>query len=101
MEGTTGYILWGAVSKATHRKRTARNTSMTQLFGDARCIAAILEFLEATEGGRRGQAAWHTAGEEDVETEGAEVENAEAKGAEAEGAEAVFDPGGRAVERVL
>jgi hypothetical protein len=31
------------------------NTSMTQLFGDERCTAAILEFLGTTEVGARGR----------------------------------------------
>jgi ribonuclease HI len=45
--------MWRAIGKATGRKRT--NTSMTQLFGDERCTAAILGFLETTEVGVRGK----------------------------------------------
>jgi hypothetical protein len=45
--------MWRAIGKATGRKRT--NTSMTQLFGDERCTAAILEFLGTTEVGARGR----------------------------------------------
>jgi hypothetical protein len=45
--------MWRAIGKATGRKRT--NTSMTQLFGDERCTAAILEFLGTTEVGVRGR----------------------------------------------
>jgi ribonuclease HI len=57
--------MWRAVRQATEGKRTARNTSMAQLFGDARCTAAILEFLETTEVGVRGQVARPIAGAED------------------------------------
>jgi hypothetical protein len=45
--------MWRAIGRATARKRT--NTSMTQLFGDERCTAAILEFLATTEIGVRGR----------------------------------------------
>jgi hypothetical protein len=45
--------MWRAIGRATGRKRT--NTSMTQLFGDERCTAAILEFLATTEVGVRGR----------------------------------------------
>jgi hypothetical protein len=41
------------IGRATGRKRT--NTSMTQLFGDERCTAAILEFLGTKEVGVRGR----------------------------------------------
>jgi ribonuclease HI len=44
-------IMWRDIGKATDGKRTARNTSMAQLFGDERCTAAILEFLATTEVG--------------------------------------------------
>jgi ribonuclease HI len=47
--------MWREVKKATGGKRTARNTSMAQLFGDERCTAAILDFLRTTDVGvRRG-----------------------------------------------
>jgi ribonuclease HI len=94
-------ILWRAVGKATDRKRTVRNTSMAQLFGDERCTAAILEFLATTEVGLslRGQVARQIAGvEDDVEAED-EVEADDE--VDAEDVDAVFDPGGRAVERVM
>jgi hypothetical protein len=81
------FTMWRAVRKATEGKRTARNTSMAQLFGDERCRAAILEFLATTKVGVRGQVARPIAGAEDD--------------VEAEDVEAVFDPGGRAVERVI
>jgi hypothetical protein len=44
-------------------KRTARNTSMTQLFGDERCTAAILEFLGTTEVGLRGRCRGESSGD--------------------------------------
>jgi hypothetical protein len=47
-------IMWRAIGKVTGRKRTARNTSMAQLFGDERCASAILEFLGTMEVGLRG-----------------------------------------------
>jgi hypothetical protein len=50
----------------TGRKRT--NTSMTQLFEDERCTAAILEFLATTEVGVRGRR--RLMGEEDYGEEG-------------------------------
>jgi hypothetical protein len=68
---------------------------MAPLFGDARCTAAILEFLATTKVGVRGQVARPTAGadsEDDVQAE---------DDFQAEDVEAVFDPGGRAVERML
>jgi hypothetical protein len=45
--------MWRAIGRATGRKRT--NTTMTKLFGDERCTAAILEFLATTEVGVRGR----------------------------------------------
>jgi hypothetical protein len=49
-------IMWRTIGKATGGKQTARNTSMAQLFGDERCTAVILEFLETTtEDGLRGK----------------------------------------------
>jgi hypothetical protein len=72
--------MWRAVRKATEGKRTARNTSMAQLFGDERCTAAILEFLATTKVGVRGQVARPIVGAEDD--------------VEAEDVEAVFDTGG-------
>jgi hypothetical protein len=49
--------MWRDIGKATRTgwKRTARNTSMAQLFGDERCIPAILEFLAQTEVGSTGR----------------------------------------------
>jgi hypothetical protein len=48
--------MWRTIGKATGGKQTARNTSMAQLFGDERCTAVILEFLETTtEDGLRGK----------------------------------------------
>jgi hypothetical protein len=64
---------------------------MAQLFGDERCTAAILEFLATTKVGVRGRAGRPRAG----------VEDDAAEDDEAEDVEAVFDPGGRAVERVM
>jgi ribonuclease HI len=58
-------IMWREVNKATEGKRMARNTSMATLFGDQRCTAAILEFLENTEVGLRGQAQRMTVMESD------------------------------------
>jgi hypothetical protein len=45
------------IGKATRSgwKRTTRNTSMAQLFGDERCTPAILEFLAQTEMGSTGR----------------------------------------------
>jgi ribonuclease HI len=84
--------MWRAVRKATEGKRTARNTSMAQLFGDERCTAAILEFLATTKVGVRGR----------VDRQITDVEDdVQAEDDEAEEVEAVFDPGGRAVERVM
>jgi hypothetical protein len=71
---------------------------MAQLFGDERCTAAILEFLATTEVGVR------VCGRVDRphgEAEDDEAEDDEAEDVEAEDVEAVFDPGGRAVERVM
>jgi hypothetical protein len=50
VEGTAGHHV-----AREDKKRTARNTPMATLFGDERCTAAILEFLENTEVGLRGQ----------------------------------------------
>jgi hypothetical protein len=104
--------MWRAVRKATEGKRTARNTSMGQLFGDQRCTAAILGFLATTKVGLRGHVARPTAAvgddvqaeddfvaendveAEDVEAEEVEAEQVEAEDVEAEHVEAVFDPGG-------
>jgi hypothetical protein len=47
--------MWRSIRRATDGKRTPRNTSMAQLFGDERCTAAILEFLATTEVGLRGR----------------------------------------------
>jgi hypothetical protein len=43
------------IRSATGRKRTLRNTSMAQLFGDAKCTAEILAFLATTGLGLRGR----------------------------------------------
>jgi hypothetical protein len=95
--------MWRAVRKATEGKRTARNTSMAQLFGDERCTAAILEFLATTEVGVRvrGRVDRPHSEAEDDEAEDDEAEDDEAEDDEAADGEAVFDPGGRAVERVM
>jgi ribonuclease HI len=90
--------MWRAVRKATEGKRTARNTSMAQLFGDERCTAAILEFLATTEVGVRVRG---RVDRPHGEAEDDEAEDIEAEDVEAEDVEAVFDPGGRAVERVM
>jgi hypothetical protein len=58
--------MWRAIGRETGRKRT--NTSMTQLFEDERCTAAILEFLAMTEVGVRGRR--RLMGEEDYGEEG-------------------------------
>jgi ribonuclease HI len=49
--------MWRDIGKATRTgwKRTTRNTSMAQLFGDERCTPAILEFLAQTEVGTTGR----------------------------------------------
>jgi hypothetical protein len=47
--------MWSDIRKATGGKRTARNTSMAQRFGDEKCTTAILEFLATTEVGMRGR----------------------------------------------
>jgi hypothetical protein len=49
--------MWRDIGKATRTgwKRTSRNTSMAQLFGDERCTPAILEFLAQTEVGTTGR----------------------------------------------
>jgi hypothetical protein len=61
------------MKKATGGKRTARNTSMAQLFGDERCTAAILDFLRMTDAGvRGGEARRLEVGEDDGEDGGAE-----------------------------
>jgi hypothetical protein len=60
--------MWREVKKATGGKRTARNTSMAQLFGDERCTAAILDFLRTTDVGvRRGKERRLEVGEDDGE----------------------------------
>jgi hypothetical protein len=60
--------MWCEVKKATSGKRTARNTSMAQLFGDERCTAAILNFLRTTDVGlRRGKEQRLEVGEDDGE----------------------------------
>jgi hypothetical protein len=71
---------------------------MAQLFGDERCTAAILEFLATTKVGVRvrGRVDRPNGEAEDDEAEGDEAEDDEA-----EDVEAVFDPGWRAVERVM
>jgi ribonuclease HI len=67
--------MWREVKKATGGKRTARNTSMAQLFGDERCTAAILDFLRTTEVGvRRGKERHLEEGEEDGEDGHGEAE---------------------------
>jgi hypothetical protein len=61
------------MKKATGVKRTARNTSMAQLFGDERCTAAILGFLRTTDAGvRGGEERRLEVGEDDGEDGGAE-----------------------------
>jgi hypothetical protein len=73
--------MWCAVKKATGRKRTARNTSMAQLFGDVRCTAAILDFLRTTDVGvRGGKERRLEVGEDDGEDGGADWTEAEDKG---------------------
>jgi hypothetical protein len=49
--------MWRDIGRATRTggKRTSRNTSIAQLFGDERGTPAILEFLENTEMGSRGR----------------------------------------------
>jgi hypothetical protein len=60
--------MWREVKKATGGKRTARNTSMAQLFGDERCTAAVLDFLRTTDVGvRRGKERRLEGGEDDGE----------------------------------
>jgi hypothetical protein len=44
-------FMWRDLRKATDGKRTARNTSMAQLFGDVGCTADILDFLRTTDVG--------------------------------------------------
>jgi hypothetical protein len=68
-------FFWREVKKATGRKRTARNTSMAQLFGDERCTAAILDFLRTTDAGvRRGKERRLEGGEDDGEDGHGEAE---------------------------
>jgi ribonuclease HI len=65
--------MWRDIGKATRTgwKRTIRNTSMAQLFGDERCTPAILEFLAQTEVGTTGRLrARRLWGESDSETDG-------------------------------
>jgi hypothetical protein len=64
--------MWRDIRKATDGKRTARNTSMAQLFGDERCTAAILDFLRTTDVGVRGQGRRLEAGKDDGQDGGAE-----------------------------
>jgi hypothetical protein len=90
--------MWSAVRKATEGKRTARNTSMTQLFGDQRCTAAFLESLATTKVGVRGQLARPMAGAEDAGQ--AEDDFVAEDDVETEDVDAVLDLGGGAVERV-
>jgi hypothetical protein len=67
--------MWRAVKKATGGKRTARNTSMAQLFGDERCTTAMLDFLRTTEVGvRRGKERRLEEGKEDGEDGHGEAE---------------------------
>jgi hypothetical protein len=73
--------MWCEVKKATGGKRTARNTSMAQLFGDERCTAAILDFLRTTDVGvRRDKERCLEVGEDDGEDGGAEWTEDEAHG---------------------
>jgi hypothetical protein len=78
-------IIWRGIRRATGGKRTPRNTSMAQLFGDERCTAAILEFLAPTEVGVRetlreddlggGERGWSdTEGADGMEGDGTEGE---------------------------
>jgi hypothetical protein len=72
--------MWREVKKATGGKRTARNTSMAQLFGDERCTVAILDFLRTTDVGvRRGTERPLEVGEDDGEDGGAEWTEDEAQ----------------------
>jgi hypothetical protein len=94
VEGLTDHhVARSSEGNGREGKRTARNTSMAQLFGDERCTAAILELLATTEVGVRGQVARPIAGAEDDSVAEDDVET--------EDVEAVFDPGGGAVERVI
>jgi hypothetical protein len=43
--------MWSDIRKATGGKRTARNTSIAQVFEVERCTAAVLEFLATMEVG--------------------------------------------------
>jgi hypothetical protein len=73
--------MWREMKKATGGKRTARNTSMAQLFGDERCIAAILDFPRTTDVGvRGGKERRLEVGEDDGEDGGAEWTEDEDKG---------------------
>jgi hypothetical protein len=71
---------------------------MAQLFGDERCTAAILEFLATTKVGVRVRG---RVDRPNGKAEDDEAEDDDAEDDEAEDVEAVFDPGGRAVERVM
>jgi hypothetical protein len=72
--------MWREVKKATGGKRTARNTSMAQLFGDERVSAAILDFLRTTDVGvRRDKERRLEVGEDDGEDGGAEWTEDEAQ----------------------
>jgi hypothetical protein len=90
--------MWREVKKATGGKRTARNTSMAQLFGDERCTAAILDFLRTTDVGvRRGGTERRSSlevGEDDEEDGGAEWTEDEDEGEAQSGGEWSEDEGG-------
>jgi hypothetical protein len=60
--------MWRKLSKATGETRTARNTSMAQLFGDDK-HTAILELLARMDVGSRGSS-WRSAWERKSQGEG-------------------------------
>jgi hypothetical protein len=88
--------MWREVKKATGGKRTTRNTSMAQLFGDERCTAAILDFLRTTDVGvrRGGTERRLEVGEDDEEDGGAEWTEDEDEGEAQSGGEWSEDEGG-------
>jgi ribonuclease HI len=45
--------LWETVKEETKGKRTRHSSTMTGLLGDKKCIPAVLQFLEATDVGKR------------------------------------------------
>jgi hypothetical protein len=76
-----------AIGKATGRKRTTRNTSMAQLFGDERCTSAILEFLGTTEVGLRGGRRLAGGEDDGEERPGDEDDDDDDEGGKSEGLE--------------